>query len=1199
MIIGPREQIFEGEPFATGLARALRAVVRVTYGSRESSSITSGWMLTPRLVMVPGYAVEPLVGSGEGRPTILVQAMKKGKPPWVEQVTAAPELLGPGLLGSASPGDAIALLRLSMPRPGQLVLGFESRQPGDFLSLLHFPYGRQTACVSFGRLISIEEPLISYDAGTQPGSGGGPVLDARCMVIGMHMLGGPPAGGEGAIVNRGLSRAALVEALQRSAWWPEIARYHRLADVAAARQQLQVEAAPAEPASSAPQVDRVLVRAALTASVDPATLTGAKAERLRPHVVDPAAKRWVLRLEARQAALRSVGSLAGLRKLLPRKRDDQDASRAVVERVLAGPPFDLAAEDEESLSWWIQVSRWFQGVAPDLPTPAEITRALERRRVRSRLSAIAGAGFRGRAAELATLREWFAGEPPVPLSVTGIGGVGKSALVARFASELPADTLLLWLDFDRADLAPDDAVSVLRALGEQAAVQLAGFEAPAISATDWQAAAQALGEKVAAHLTSSTPPLLVLDSFEVAQYAERHEELWPVLEVVATKIPTLRLVVTGRAPVKNLNLLGRPARSLALEGLAPADARAWLQDKEISDDEILDKVVDLADGIPLILRLALRLMESGGGAGDLPEKLAPEIVVGFLYGRILDRVQDPELKPVATAALVLRRLTVEMIEPVLGGLVEFPTGEPATWFADLGREMALVEGTEVLRLRPEVRAATLPLLERDRGDLVRAVDERAARWYADQERNPDGVEIAAELVYHRLRLGDVPGAEAAWRDGCGALLQYAAEELPPGPREWLQGRLGEGTTIAPVKVWEQEAAERIRSSRARGLKRAASKILEERIERTDDSPLVFHEAFEERSAGFASAAIERLEAAGYPPGPLGRDRRVLRALLAADQGDRGAAERHLAAIGEKAHWSDRPSDGLEALSVQAARVRLAADLDAELALLSVLQGSDGKARLEVQTIGRWLSSIDVLLPQVVLHLSTGRVETALNLRVSEDPIALQVLSEEVERKRQATLPDEPPKLREQRKALSEGSERQPDRLVWSGWYGAPARSLMALGWHRWRIATTTPFLAEASRLGWEGKLPGHPLAIAILGSLALFIGSFQGLVLVAAEMPVFELLQRAASRELLVTSAATWEHAQKILAGGAPDAPPLASLSGDAGSSGQGVVSLPAEALFYGWKAETRARALAFHLLSPDPLEHLALSLAGEVQQAY
>jgi hypothetical protein len=41
-----------------------------------------------------------------------------------------------------------------------------------------------------------------------------------------------------------------------------------------------------------------------------------------------------------------------------------------------------------------------------------------------------------------------------------------------------------------------------------------------------------------------------------------------------------------------------------------------------------------------------------------------------------------------------------------------------------------------------------------------------------------------------------------------------------------------------------------------------------------------------------------------------------------------------------------------------------------------------------------------------------------------------------------------------------------------------------------------------------------------------------------------------------------------------------------------------AEFLFSLWKAESRARALAFHLLSSDPLEPLVQALAGETAQA-
>ena len=185
--------------------------------------------------------------------------------------------------------------------------------------------------------------------------------------------------------------------------------------------------------------------------------------------------------------------------------DRGDTGQQVIDRILAGPPYELAAIEEAALPYWLQAVRWFADVVPGLPTPAAVNRTLERRRMRSRLRSLAGSDFLGREAELTRLRAWYGDQQAGPMVVTGIGGVGKSTLVAQFAAELPESMLLLWLDFDRADLAPDDAVSVLGLLAEQVAVQRDGFAVPVVAEESWPDGAAAFGEALAQ--MEKRPPL--------------------------------------------------------------------------------------------------------------------------------------------------------------------------------------------------------------------------------------------------------------------------------------------------------------------------------------------------------------------------------------------------------------------------------------------------------------------------------------------------------------------------------------------------------------------------------------------------------------------------------------------------------------------------------------------------------------------
>jgi len=1084
VIIGKHYGIHSVDRLLARLAKSRLAVVRLSAGDvKARAELCTGFFITPTLIVAPAFAFRKEFKS------VFAECFRDGRQIWRQTIRGPFELLkaAPEAIPAAWTGDETLLAVLHVaseparPLPsrgfvsdeddsdGVLELGFDAPEPGQFVAVVQFPRGGTSEGVSFGTLKAAEGDVLDYDADTDIGSSGGPVVDANWRVIGMHLVGSA-----GSSTNRAISRAVIVGALRQSRHWAKIRKRHRIADVAAAAEKISRDMAPVE----REKPNAFLTAAALTAWLDRDALNEAQQAQLQPYVVDAKSDKWVMRSSERARILGRAGSLGELKKADKlRGAPRSDVTQIVIDRIVDGPPYDLSSFSEEALATWIQAARWFAGVHRAIPTPAAVTRVLDRRRTRSRLDAIVGSDFQGRRQELDFLQYWWR-RSKNPLSITGIGGVGKSALVAQFAlTKLPPRTLLLWLDFDRADVAPDDAPSVLAALTQQASVQLDRFQAPDTNPDEWEAYATALGTRLQEALPRRAMALLVLDSFEAAQYTAKYQELWPVLERVAETFPHLRLIVTGRAEVPNLEFRGLGADQRYVTGMEKSDARKWLREHGVTKAAVLNKVIDLAVGIPLILRLALQLIERGGAVDDLPQQLPSEIVIGYLYERILNRVQNPELKPVARGALVLRRLTEEMVQPVLEGLVEMPAREIAAWFPELSREMSLVQGTGVLRLRPEVRRGALTMLERDDAALVRSVDERAADWYASQ--NTSDPEIAAELVYHRLRLGDVRGAEQAWRDGCGRFLIDATDELPQKPRKWLEARLGVALPIAAEDQLgvETEAAERIRSARSRGHARAVGGILEEREKFTDNSPLVFQAAYERWVAGDVTEALGLLSTSGEATGPVARDRTVFRALLAA-KNDPVGADRLLSTVDDEEQWADRDTPALYRLAVRAARIRLTVDLDNECTVIA----NPGL----LPTAFRALSPLDVLLPRL-----TSIVRGEQLLVESASPERWVDVGNEAEftsALEEVRVEDSEPAL-----LLVDRLRKQQEWRTHGVWYAShhwsagtvppPIATLLEKSWWRWTLLSMSPFLYDAARPGVMSRI--YLLGGAVMGTVAL------------------------------------------------------------------------------------------------------------------
>lgn len=1079
----PAAPLVRATDFAAGLDRARRAVFQLF--SRDGQPAGSGWLITDTLAVVPDYVLTPA-----GR---FYCAFDDGTPAYPKR----------DLEVEATPVEAVAestgepkssLLRLARPLPGCAVDLPEYAAAADVpVFILQYPQGSASLNLSFGRVLRISQDRFHYDANTSHGSSGSPVFDANWNLLGVHHWRQPEGNTGG---NSGLLLAAVLRHLRESAAWPEIVAYHQLADVAAAATALSRPAVTASAPAAA-------VRAAVLWKFDPAAFDADARDWLRSRVVtaDPKAGRWVLQPGERVKLLHAAGSLDALRAARAAAPPAADAGQRAVDRVLAGPPFDLAAVPTSDLSHWLQAVRWFAAVVPDLPTPAAVNRELGRRRVTERLDRLVGPTFRGRADELSLLHAWDqAGGGPMVLS--GIGGVGKSALVAKFAhTALEAGRLVLWLDFDRADLAPDDAVSVLTVLGEQAAAQLDGFPAPPTDPAAWEAAVRGFASELAAR-AGGKPPLLVLDGFEVAQHFRKHTELWQLLDVLLAAAPATRVLVAGRAPVPGLRLAGREAEFRDVRGLTADEAAAWLRDGGIPDGPVQFRVLELTEGVPLFLRMAVKLVADGVPPDALPDELPKVMVAEYLDARVIDRLIDPLIRPLARGVLALRRVTPDLIGPVLGDQLP-PDLDPADAFDRLAQEWAIVENTASaapeLLVRPNVRASTLKLLELQDADaeLVRAVNRKAADWYAG--RAADDPAAAGEQVYHLLRLGDVDAAAAAWRPGCGDRLVFAVEDLPAGSaaQSWLQMRLNQSFKVGEgLEYWEFEAANRVRDALRRGLDRAVAPILAERFERSPANPLRVYDAYQRYRDGHLAAARELVGAEPDPDGTVGLAQTLFAAWLAERAGDRPAADRHLAIAQHEGLWTDIADSALMHLAVRAARIRLTVDLDAELELLSRLeQRADGT--LDAQ---RLLSPLDVMLGRLGSHLGyPGGFESVSGpgFPIPTKRDELPAFGEQIRQTR--SRESDAPRL------VDYGAFGYADPDPDGPWYWpdpgslarpksslALAQQLRVLSWRRWKLATADLFLAKSCRLvaglGSQTTTEEDQLSVAVVATLAAFLG---------------------------------------------------------------------------------------------------------------
>jgi hypothetical protein len=522
----------------------------------------------------------------------------------------------------------------------------------------------------------------------------------------------------------------------------------------------------------------------------------------------------------------------------------------VLGQVLRKEDVNLRQLTVAELNALFRIRFWVDGMGFELPDGATIRGALNRWAMVVRFERQT-ANFRGRMSELRVLDNYVFsvskdGEDMMnrpPLLVYGVGGIGKSTLISRFIlrkalADEAAILPFVYLDFDHPGLSISDPLSLFaaglrqlitqfpaargvyapleNALGDLLATQSLRTDdseaqeqssfgskvAQKTSARSWDRILGDLGERYLSQaqydgLEATQPVLIVLDSFEEAQYRTGETEIRSFLEFlnsVTSWLPNLRLLIVGRS---DLVVSPFTFRKLAIGDFDEAAAVAYLKGVGVTDKVLRQLIYEQAGGNPLTLKLAAALAEKEEvgkkiTVAGFKQLLAGTQVQELLVRRNIEHIRNPEVRRLALPGMLLRRIDADVIQYVLApvcGLGEIDHTKADVFYEGLRRVTFLVEqrGGE-LYFRRDLRTALRKEIWRKERERCITLHRRMAAYYKDMVEPIS----QAEHYYHLFQLdGKVWSAadQVDWKT-LRPFLEDALLELPPQPAAYLARKFG-------------------------------------------------------------------------------------------------------------------------------------------------------------------------------------------------------------------------------------------------------------------------------------------------------------------------------------------------------------------------------------------------------------------------
>jgi cellulose synthase operon protein C len=867
-IIGESHSFIDMRSFRSRLTKFERCVCRVESVDRNAKILATGFLVGPDTVMTCHHILPVADNVGSMRFRFDYRLGNGG----VDGGRLFAALATHGLLASSG-ADALdyMIIRLESrvdPERGFIRLPATPSPvvPGTAVFILQHPSEKSPLLTVDPNGVIASSPdgrFVYLRTTTEPGSSGSPVLNTDWDLIGLrHGAKNVSAG----TVNVAVSITAIIDDLRNKAI--------RFDDNGAVEcEPVNVISGPdlldePEPTEESAALACYRKAAAVQLSFDigklrplpPAEPDELAAVQLMSECsfrTDPVrGPRYSLRPDLRQATLQEMTANELRGAVLENRELPEELPQRLFSSLVLGEPLPDVAGEVQRLRDLLQATVWLRGKFDNLPNETLLRQRIAREELLAPHRHLAGRNFQGRAYELFRLGALVDGEGDQPLLLHGIGGTGKSALIARFLlariAGADARQTFVFIDFDRTDLVAEEPITLLaeavRQIGAQHA-ELVGDAADLVAT--WEATIdRARSAKPAERSKSSLPALaryavdegnrreihvqflgflrrvllpgdrllLVLDTFEEVQTRSRDavDRFWEFLAELRTTVPGLRVIVSGRAEWEN-----RLIDQLPLGDLDPDAARRLVVAEGIPLSTA-SKLVELVGGNPLCLQLAMEVLRRDGleaidglSVDDVAVggAIRSQLVQGLLYKRILAHVRDGDVRKLAFPGLTLRRIDPGVIREVLAGPCGLNVPDDATaddLFTRLSKEVALVQPGRAGALyhRPDVRRVMLSLLRSESAGRFEAINRAAAEYYRLKTAGhtfPDPADRAEE-IYHRLAAGDpIKEVDLLWTAGVEEFLRRAVEDFSTvGPATFLASRLG---VEVPPELWNQSRLE--------------------------------------------------------------------------------------------------------------------------------------------------------------------------------------------------------------------------------------------------------------------------------------------------------------------------------------------------------------------------------------------------------